>query len=632
LIEAQTNLSNVLSELYSTGNLHLNNGELDKAVEHFRLALKIEPNLAETHNKLGNALKQLGQNENAVESYRRALEIKPDFAEAHGNLGVALHDLWKFEDEVASYRRAIEIKPDFAEAHSNLGVTLREQGRLDESEASYRKALELQPDKATFRVVQTFSLPVAPQTVPASKAVPAEFDLHLRELSDWVRSSPAHQERFSEAIGLQQPFYLAYRYGNHVDVLSRYGDLVAARPVNISATSGPIRKKIRLVVVSDHFRRHSVWFVILQGILANLDRTRFEVLLYSMSQVVDDETKFAKSHCDIWRDFHTIPDLGGWLDAMTADRPDVILYPEIGMDPMTLRLATRRLAPLQTASWGHPITTGLPTIDLYYSGELLEAPDADTHYRERLVRLPGTGCCTMPIKLIPETLPELAADLSKRRGPRFVIAQTPFKFDPADDSLFADIAAAVGESTFILPYDLQFSWAWDQVIARLRQKFRERNLDPDTYLLVIPWLSLEKFNVLLDLCDIYLDCPSFSGYTTALQAVRRGLPLITLEGKFMRQRLAAGLLRKVGMTDTIAESTDEYVAIACRLAVECRDPTLRSDRRDKLKAAAPQTDLDVRVIRAFEQSMIEALAERGHHFEFDVSGTGLSNLSHPVKE
>ena len=260
---------------------------------------------------------------------------------------------------------------------------------------------------------------------------------------------------------------------------------------------------------------------------------------------------------------------------------------------------------------------------------MLEAPDADMHYREQLVRLPGTGCCTTPIELKPAALPELAADLAKRRGPRFVIAQTPFKFDPADDALFASIAAAVGECTFILLHDPQFAWASDQLIARLSRAFLDRNLDPKQYLLVLPWLSLEKFYTLLDLCDIYLDCPTFSGYTTAWHAVHRGLPVITLEGKFMRQRLAAGLLRKIGMTDTIAASTDDYVKIAASLAAECRDPLRRDARRNALKNAASQADHDVSVVRAFEQSMIDALAERGQHFEFNSAGQHASNLSNP---
>ena len=632
LTEAKTNLGNALQDLYNTGNLLLNKGMLDDAVVNFRRALQIEPKLAEAHYHLGNALKRLGQNESAVASYRQALGIKPDYAEAHCNLGVALQDLWQFDEAVVCYRRAIEINPDLAEAHSNLGVTLKEQGRLAEADASYRQALELDPDNALFRVMQTFSMPIAPQTISASAAVPSRFEHDLQELSTWLRSSPALQSRFSEAVGLQQPFYLAYRNGNHVALLSRYGDLVAENPAQVPAVPGPMRNKVRIVVVSNHFRRHSVWDVVLRGVLANLDRSRFEVVLYNMSHVEDEETKFAKSHCDVWRDFHSIPDFNGWLDAMAADRPDVILYPEIGMDPMTCRLAARRLAPLQAASWGHPITTGLPTIDLYFSGEMLEATDADTHYRERLVRLPGTGCCTTPIELKPEALPELAVDLSRRHGVRFVIAQTPFKFDPADDALFADIAAAVGECTFILLNDPQFSWATEQLITRLNQAFRSRNLDPEKHLLVIPWLSREKFYALLDLCDIYLDCPSFSGYTTAWQAIHRGLPVVTLEGEFMRQRLASGLLRKIGMTDTIAASKDDYVAIAARLAAECREPGRRAARRDGLKAAAPKADHDIAVVRALERSVIDALAERGRNFEFDGAASASPTSTEQEKQ
>ncbi|MGB9093875.1 MAG: hypothetical protein WCB93_07160, partial [Gallionella sp.] len=199
---------------------------------------------------------------------------------------------------------------------------------------------------------------------------------------------------------------------------------------------------------------------------------------------------------------------------------------------------------------------------------------------------------------------------SRRPGVRFLVAQTPFKFDPADDALFADIAKAVGTSTFILLNDPQFSWATGQLIARLNRAFRERNLDPEQHLLLIPWLPRGKFYALLDLCDIYLDCPSFSGYTTAWQALQRGLPVVTLEGKFMRQRLAAGLLRRIGITDTIAASRDDYLAIAARLTEECRDPARRAARRKIIKAAAPQADLDTLVVRQFEQTVIDALSER----------------------
>lgn len=105
---------------------------------------------------------------------------------------------------------------------------------------------------------------------------------------------------------------------------------------------------------------------------------------------------------------------------------------------------------MQAASWGHPVTSGLPTIDLYLSGELLEGPLADSHYRERLVRLPGTGCCTTSAALDAEGASELEAALSACAGCRYVIAQTPFKLDPSDDEVFAAIAAEAGGTPLYL--------------------------------------------------------------------------------------------------------------------------------------------------------------------------------------
>jgi predicted O-linked N-acetylglucosamine transferase (SPINDLY family) len=196
-------------------------------------------------------------------------------------------------------------------------------------------------------------------------------------------------------------------------------------------------------------------------------------------------------------------------------------------------------------------------------------------------------------------------------GTRFIIAQTIYKFDPADDGLYATIANAVKDSVFILLRDRDNAWVMDQIVARLEQTFIDRGLNPKQHLVVIPWQSIEKFQTLLDVCDVYLDCPSFSGYTTAWQAVHRGLPIVTLEGEFIRQRLAAGLLRKIGITDTIANSREHYVQLAVNLAKECHDPVQGAARRQALKTAAPKADNDVSVVKAFEHSVLEALAERG---------------------
>ena len=590
---AQVNLGNALREA----------GKAEQAIAAYRRALELKPDLAEAHNNLGNVLRDCGRLEEAFGSINRALELRPDMPEALNNLGRVLKDAGRFADATTCFQRAVESRPSYADAHYNLAAVLYDQGRSDEAAEHIGQALALAPGNPMFRIAQVVQqLPVVPRSADEAEHAAERFSRALDELAAWkAQAAP----RIDPSV-LQLPFYLAYRRGNHAALLSRFGDLFHDDAPALPRTEG--RAKIRLAIVSGHFRRHSVWDINIKGLLQQIDRSRFEIALYYLDRIEDDETAVARSLADIWRDSRGTPGLGGWLAAFEEDRPDAVFYPELGMEPVSYSLAGRRLAPLQVAGWGHPVTSGLPTIDVYFSGELLEAADADAHYRERLVRLPGTGCCTTPFLPAPESAPEIEAMLAARAGCRFLVAQTPFKLDPSDDELFAAVAAEAGPSTFILLAHPQFPWATEQLAARLGAAFRRRGLDPDAYLLVLPWLSQAKFQTLLDLCDVYLDCPSFSGYTTARMAVRRGLPIVTLEGPALRQRLAAGLLRRIGMDDTVCASEEAYVTTATQLAQESRDAGMRAARRGRIAGAAALADGDTRVVRAFEDYLADALA------------------------
>jgi protein O-GlcNAc transferase len=150
-------------------------------------------------------------------------------------------------------------------------------------------------------------------------------------------------------------------------------------------------------------------------------------------------------------------------------------------------------------------------------------------------------------------------------------------------------------------------WVAVKLRERLTLAFRAEGLNPDDYLKVTPWLPRQQFAGFLDDMDIYLDCPNFSGYTTARQAVHRGLPIVTCEGEFLRQRLAAGLLRQIGITDGIAESRDQYVQIAVEWAKECRHAELWSGRREQIRRAAPRADGNLSAVRALEDALVNSI-------------------------
>jgi len=373
----------------------------------------------------------------------------------------------------------------------------------------------------------------------------------------------------------------------------------------MNARPGRARARPRLLVVSNQVRSHPVWDVLLRGILAHVDRSQLELILYHTGALTDGETRWAAEHVE--RFVQGPKALAAWLDELTRDCPDIIFYPEIGMDPTTGALAALRLAPVQMAGWGHPVTTGLPSIDVFVSGQLLEAPDAAQHYRERLLLLPGTGVCT---HWREDQLARWSGPDRRRGVVRFALCQQPTKFDPAYDVLLARIAREAGPSEFWLVAPDRLAWASRRLHARLASAFRAAGLDPEEYLRISPWLRREQFLGFLDDMDVFLDCPAFSGYTTAWAAIHRGLPVVTREGVFLRQRLASGLLRQTALMEGIASSDAGYVEIAVRFAAESRVSADWKRRRQATLQAARLTDDNVGAIEAFTHA-VSALARRG---------------------
>jgi protein O-GlcNAc transferase len=596
---------------FCLGTVLIRSTRLDDARKCFIAALKLRPSWVPALEGLGNALQELGNTTKAEECYLECLRLDPGFTNASNNLGKLLVEQNRFIEAERCFGHALKSDPDNTFILEHLGNALMELGRSEEARRCYLQAIEIEPDNASTRLALAASaIPVIANTTEEAANAAGLFAGALDELSAWINSDRKRKASSTDLAGAQLPFFLAYRNGDHVAQLSRYGDLLSGCLQSGGCHDRPHRDKIRLLIVSNQVRRNSVWTIVLRGILFNLDRSRFEVFIYHVGNKEDDETAFARSQADGWRDRHTITDPEAWLKAAKEDCPDVIFYPEIGMSSMSYFLAAHRLAPLQVASWGHPITTGLATLDVFYSGELLEARDADTHYRERLVRLPGTGCCTTAVTMIAEPIPDIAATLSKMRGPRFLMPHSAMKFDPADDDLYARIAVETGESVFILLRDEIRPWAMDSIVCRLESAFRNRDLDPGLYLVVVPWLSPEKFLSLLDISDVYLDNPNFSGYTTAWLALHRGMPIVTKEGRYLRQRLASGLLKSAGLFDTIANEPDEYVAIAARLAKKCGESNSRDELRATILSAAPLVDNNLRVVKSFEESLITELRDK----------------------
>jgi predicted O-linked N-acetylglucosamine transferase (SPINDLY family) len=262
------------------------------------------------------------------------------------------------------------------------------------------------------------------------------------------------------------------------------------------------------------------------------------------------------------------------------------------MDPMTARLASLRLAPVQVASWGHPETTGMPTIDYYLSASGLEPEGAQAHYTERLVLLPNLGCSFDRMAFQPASTPGATAD-----EPLLVCPGMPFKYAPQHDWVLAEIARRIGACRFLF-FSHGKGELTGKLAERLKMAFRKRGLDFERHVVFLPWQAPAAFLGWLRRADVYLDTLGFSGFNTALFAVEAGLPIVTREGRFLRGRLASGILKRLETDELVARDEAGYVELAVRLV---QDAAYRKNVAARLRGRSSRLYNDPAPLRALEQ-------------------------------
>src|SRR5664280_39004 len=434
--EAFNNRGNALRELK----------RFEEALASYDKALALKLDYAEAFNNRGVALREVRRLEEALASYDKALALKPDYAEAFNNRGVALGELKRLDDALASYDKALELKPDYAEAFYNRGNALKEMNRLDDALASYDKALALKPDyaEAQFGLCMA-ELPILYENEPEIIVRRTAYERRLRVLCD-AGDRSTNLADLAKGVGSSQPFFLAYQGYNDRDLQALYGSFVCrvmAKCYPPAALAPPpgAREPVRVGIVSGFFRQHSNWKLPIKGWLSQLDRRRFRIFGYHTGVLQDAETKAAAALCD--RFVQGPLPIDGWRAEILADAPHVLMYPEVGMDPVAATLAAQRFAAVQCNSWGHPDTSGFPTLDYYLSSDLMEPPDAQDHYTERLVRLPNLSVYCEPIDPPPASIAR--QDLGLRSTAMvYWCGQSLYKYLPQFDEVFPRIVRAVG--------------------------------------------------------------------------------------------------------------------------------------------------------------------------------------------
>ncbi len=616
------------------GILRADAGDAVGALAAFRGAVASQPGHARSWNNLGNALRNVGELRQAIDAFARATDADAGYALAWANLGATQRD---FGDEDAAARslgralaldprqrlalvalaglerargaidaaaalcgRAIDVEPRDANLWLQLAGTLAERDDLEAAARAYAAAEARDPALLRATLGRLLALPMVADDAPALVAARERFVAGLAELE---RSLPERAGAIAPERTLDEcrwtNFLLAYHGEDDTRLQARYATLIA----NLIEARAPGWREVRLRRVRAEGERIRVGFLsaffrdgtvgrYFERWITDLPRERFEVVVYHLQPGQDVVAQRLADRADA---FHHCP---RWAPAriaaaVRAAALDALVYPELGMDATTFTLAATRLAPLQVAGWGHPVTTGHTTVDVFLSVATMEPPGAQAHYTERLIPLPGIGT-----RYDQPRVPALARPERFGLPPGvflFLCPQSLFKIHPGNDALYARVLAAAPQAHLVV-FEGRHPALTAKYLARLDRACRAEGVDRAARVHVLPQCGHLDYLELHRVCGAMLDTLRWSGGNTSLDALACGLPIVTLPGAFMRGRQSAAMLELAGVPELVARDEDDYVRIATRLA---SDAGFRNGVSERIAAGRSHLFDDAAPIEAF---------------------------------
>ncbi|MEO0420241.1 MAG: tetratricopeptide repeat protein [Pseudomonadota bacterium] len=563
---------------YNLGLVMESKGADQDAIAAYSRALKLDPNLAQAQNNLGGVCLRLGDLDRAYTHLKRATELQPGWPEVHNTFGNTLKRLARFDEAREAYRKAITAGTRFAKAHYNLGVLESEVGNRGAAIEAFKAALAAQPDYAIAR---------------------ASLLNEYAHRCDWdALSEHAHHiARLGVETGAVPPFPMLALEDNPARQLTRarqwaktrFGHIQPRHPLPARPTARP--RRLRVGYLGADFHDHP-GMRLMAGMLREHDRSRFEVHAISYGRLRDDKWRaISESVADVFHDIHGLRDAPS-LELVRS------LNLDIAIDRKGYTTDTRsdwfghRLAPVQINYLGYPSTMAAPFMDYMVADRTIIPERHRAHYAEKIIWLPDTY---MPADNALEIAPERGsrADHGLPEGALVLCCfNNLYKITVDVFAIWMRVMRAVDRSVL---------WLFasnEEAQTNLHAAAKAAGVDPER-LIFAPRLPNDEHLERHRHADLFIDTFPCNAHTTCNDALWAGLPVVTRTGDQMASRVAASLLKAVGLPELITSRVDEYEALILDLAT---DDAKRNAIRTNLAALRPNAALfdTVRYIRHLE--------------------------------
>ncbi|ANC91298.1 tetratricopeptide repeat protein [Azospirillum humicireducens] len=596
-------------------------GRLAEAEAHHRKALAWLPDFGGNHFNWGVTLQALGRPAEAASAYGEAARLMPRFAPAPCNQGVLLRELGRLGEAEAVLRRALELDPMLVPARLALAALHRDRGDLDHAVAGFRACLCLRPDLAEGQANLALSLKERGRRggakdnsasvagferalcigLPDPGGVLAQLIQQRRHLCRWdgleaLSARLAALVREGRSQQVHPWIFLGAGAGPELERVC--AERYAAWKTRGIGPAFPKRTsrgaRLRIGYLSADFHEHAT-AVLIAELIERHDRGRFEIV--GCSHGPDDGGPLRQrlaAGFDRFLELSALTDEAA-AQAIHAAGIDILVDLKGHTQGARPGIAVRRPAPVQAQWLGYPGTTGSAAFDYVIADKVVAPADHQPFYSERIVHLPDSYQPNDRQRAIGP-VPSRADCGLPADGVVFCAFNAPYKIGPELFGRWCRILHRVPGSIL---------WLLEgpgEAAVNLRRAAAERGIAAER-LVFAPRLPGPAHLARHRLADLFLDSSPVGAHTTAADALWAGLPVLTVPGRSFAGRVAASLLRAVGLPELAVPDWEAYEATARRLAETPAELTALKRRLEEARATAPLFDTD-RFARSIEAAYL----------------------------
>ena len=572
LLKKNSNNSNLL---FLLGTTYVQQKNYQKGKDYLNISIKINSNFPESYNSRGVIFAEEGEYQNAIKDYDKAISLKKDYFDANLNKAVALKNISKFNESIKHFEICIKLKPNDSKIYNNLGNLCKNLKKYNTAKKYYTESIRLNKNFAEAynnrgellqlhfnefeKAIQDFdnALKINKDlNYIKGKKLHAKMSLHdwnsyneeLKIIKDEIKNKKKTIYPFAHMSLIDDP-------GQQKVITEKYLDnnyLIPSK-TNISLKN----EKIIVGYFSAEFHNHAVMHLMLD-VFKNHNKTEFKIYGFSIGPTKDEWTEKVRGYFDEFIDVSHISDT-----EIKSLSKKLKLDIAINLTGHTFNARNsiffNQIAPKQVNYLGYPGTMGSKFYDYIIADKIVIPEENKKYFSEEVIYLPNCYQANQ------ERIEISNINLNKKD---LGLPQDKFIFGCFNNGY--KITPLIFKSWMNILKRCENSILWllqENRLAKLNlwEEAKKLEVNKDR-ILFAERLPLKEHLKRIEFIDLFLDTFPYNAHTTASEAIRAGVPILTLKGKSFPSRVASSILTNVGLKNLIVSNLEDYETKAISLA------------------------------------------------------------------